>query len=386
MTRTILLLAVLSGAASSDALPTAADEAWQSIEASRVRIEELSTDPVIRTAEVEYSRLRFRELGLAFYFSYPEDSRRWSWLIETLETGPEYFKDFVKAAAARTWEDRIRCGDAKAHNLWKAFYYNKLRADFLKSTQITNEQRLKLYTADIQNLLCDRQRASPTERGKATREVFDALVEFANLFPESDDPIYYGGRLVKEPTKLGIDSEEIARFLLGLKASRNRKAAEYAASMERKVRLLSPEAGPLDLKLIEMNGRMLDLAKYRGKVVLIDFWAKSCHSCIKEIPELEALYDNYHSLGLEMIGVMFDEEKDKPKIEALLKEHRVKWPQSLQGNPLHSEVWQRFAFVELGEKFVVDQEGHLTAIGQRVSDLTPRIRELLKLRKAVGSE
>ena len=52
----------------------------------------------------------------------------------------------------------------------------------------------------------------------------------------------------------------------------------------------------------------ISLADYRGKVVLLDFWAVWCGPCLGEIPRIKAVYEEYYDKGFDVIGVSFDED------------------------------------------------------------------------------
>ncbi len=68
------------------------------------------------------------------------------------------------------------------------------------------------------------------------------------------------------------------------------------------------------LVLTELDGTSFDLAKLRGKVVLVNYWAIWCAPCRKEMPKLDAFYRRYHSHGLEIIGISIDFERDFGKM------------------------------------------------------------------------
>jgi cytochrome c biogenesis protein CcmG, thiol:disulfide interchange protein DsbE len=77
----------------------------------------------------------------------------------------------------------------------------------------------------------------------------------------------------------------------------------------------APEIGKAAPALVvnTLDGTMFDLAKLRGKVVLVNYWATWCAPCRKEMPKLDAFYKRYHSRGLEIIGINIDFERDFEK-------------------------------------------------------------------------
>jgi len=71
------------------------------------------------------------------------------------------------------------------------------------------------------------------------------------------------------------------------------------------------------LVLTAIDGRTFDLAKMRGKVVMVNYWATWCAPCRKEMPQLDAFYRRYHSKGLEIVGISIDFDRDLDKARKL---------------------------------------------------------------------
>ena len=81
---------------------------------------------------------------------------------------------------------------------------------------------------------------------------------------------------------------------------------------------------PLDIRFTALDGREVDLARLKGKVVLIEFWSTTCGPCIGEMPEVKAVYDQHHSEGFEIIGISLDDKKKELRERAgRLKRYRV---------------------------------------------------------------
>jgi thiol-disulfide isomerase/thioredoxin len=112
---------------------------------------------------------------------------------------------------------------------------------------------------------------------------------------------------------------------------------------------------PLDLKFTAIDGRPVDLAKMRGKVVLIDFWATWCPPCRHIAPDVVGLYQKYHSKGLEVIGVSVDSDKDG-LLDAVKKEGLV-WPQYCDYKGADNEVAAKYGIEQFPTLFLVNKKG-----------------------------
>ena len=70
----------------------------------------------------------------------------------------------------------------------------------------------------------------------------------------------------------------------------------------------------------ELDGHRFDLAKLRGKVVLVNFWATWCSPCRVEMPTLDAFYRRYHSRGLDLLGLSIDEAPDDARVRQVMRQ------------------------------------------------------------------
>ncbi|HPD60661.1 MAG TPA: TlpA disulfide reductase family protein [Thermodesulfobacteriota bacterium] len=110
-----------------------------------------------------------------------------------------------------------------------------------------------------------------------------------------------------------------------------------------------------NLKLTDINGHTFKLSDYRGKVVIINFWAVWCPPCQVEIPHLVSLYDKYKSKGLVILGIAISSGNEK-KIKEKAKEWNINYP-VINGDDC-SSVRENFQEVRsIPNSYIVNQEG-----------------------------
>jgi len=87
---------------------------------------------------------------------------------------------------------------------------------------------------------------------------------------------------------------------------------------------MTPKPAP-DFSLKDLDGKTYNLSDYRGKVVMLNFWATWCPPCVKEIPEYVELQAEYGSQGVQFLGIALDDE-GAAKIKPWLAKHPVSYP------------------------------------------------------------
>lgn len=125
----------------------------------------------------------------------------------------------------------------------------------------------------------------------------------------------------------------------------------------------------------DLSGAPLKLASYRGKVVLVDFWATWCGPCVAELPNVLAAFEKYHAQGFEIVGVSLDQ--DRAKLDAFLAEKKMTWPQFFDGKGWENKLAQAYGIRSIPATFLLDREGKIVAKGLRGEALAAKVGELL---------
>ena len=107
-----------------------------------------------------------------------------------------------------------------------------------------------------------------------------------------------------------------------------------------------------ELSLTDVKGQQVSLDQFRGRIVLVNFWASWCTPCIREMPSLLRLQDSFSDLPFSVLGVNVQEPERRVKLA--IKRLRLDFPVLLDRD---GDVFRTWAGVVLPTTFVVDAEG-----------------------------
>ena len=237
-----------------------------------------------------------------------------------------------------------------------------LRLLFLKDTDhITNQESTDVLKAVA---------AAPDAPKDARQQARGALLE--NFVQEADPSAGLTGALEKELSSYEADfpgDENGARFvtlrlrflgeagpdkvkaLLETLAKSPNQATAGAAKAQ-----LALRTEPLALKFTAIDGQEIDLAKLRGKVVLLDFWATWCVPCMMKLPEVLAIHKKYDAKDFQIIGISLDQ--DRSALEKVIRLKGMDWPEVNDPKGFEGEIPGEFGLEVIPTAWLMDREGH----------------------------
>lgn len=131
----------------------------------------------------------------------------------------------------------------------------------------------------------------------------------------------------------------------------------------------------IEFEAERFGGGKIKLKDFRGKVVLLDFWATWCAPCRQEMPNVKKIYEEFHRKGFEIIGISLDREKYK--LEEYIKSNKISWPQIFDGSGWDSKIGRLYAVASIPNTLLLDREGKIRYKNLRGEDLRKAVDELV---------
>ena len=125
----------------------------------------------------------------------------------------------------------------------------------------------------------------------------------------------------------------------------------------------------------DLAGAPLRLEDFRGKYVLVDFWATWCAPCVVEHPRLQAAYAKYHDKGFEIVAVSLDETKSA--VVDFVKARKLPWKQ-VHNATGGGDLVEAFGVKNIPATFLIDPGGHIVRLELRGQALDKALATLIK--------
>ena len=181
-------------------------------------------------------------------------------------------------------------------------------------------------------------------------------------------------RALEYGEKPELAAHAYSEFAKLLAKSEDEELAKLAARFEGSARRLSLPGNEMKIEGQTMDGKEFDWASYRGKVVLVDFWATWCGPCIAEMPNVRKNYDLYHDRGFDVVSISLDSDRDA--LEAYLEKHKHPWA-NLHDETGKHPIAEYYGISAIPTVVFVDREGKVASLRARGPELGRLLEEMI---------
>jgi thiol-disulfide isomerase/thioredoxin len=215
------------------------------------------------------------------------------------------------------------------------------------------------------------------------QKVVDDLAVLAKKYPT--EPTVAGAAIMIAGTTKLEAQETRQKVLTIVTATLKSPAAAVAArqieasnaKFDARQKLIAMEGKPLSFQGATPSGGLVSTADYKGKVVLVNFWATWAAPCKEDLPKLKKLYAQYHGQGLEIVGVSCDNDGQE-LVKFMAQNRDMPWQQLFDATqPGWHALATQYNIGQIPAMFLVDRKGVLRCAEAR-DKLEKRVPELLK--------
>ncbi len=140
-------------------------------------------------------------------------------------------------------------------------------------------------------------------------------------------------------------------------------------------RQLAVGSEPIAFSVTSTSGEKLSPAQYKGKVLLLDFWATWCRPCLAEMPNVKRVYEKYKSEGFEIVGISLD--RSRASLDKYIEAQGISWPQYFDGKYWQNDLAMRYGVRSIPTTYLIDRHGKIRYKSLRGKQLENAISQLI---------
>ena len=205
----------------------------------------------------------------------------------------------------------------------------------------------------------------------AKRRNTEIGIKMVNLYPDQA----FAPFVIYWSMRYRLPLEELKALRAKIDPSLN--GHPYTKQLDEYIRLAAFSEGSdmPDFTLPDQNGKKIKLSDFRGKYVLIDFWASWCGPCMREMPNIVKLYKECKGKNFEILGVSLDSKKEAWL--GAIKKNNMKWPQVSDLEMWSTAPVKLCNVTAIPYTVLIDPQGKVVALDLRGEKLIQKVKEVL---------
>ncbi len=251
-------------------------------------------------------------------------------------------------------------GEASEKALVESSVYFHLAGDSVVAKEVLREAAATIRAWPAKLLFID----AALEMGQ--RDL--ARVAAVALIPEVKANAAQAAELVPMLNTLGMNQEALIVRQAHQSALGNSGADSSSAGAQTSARLDNRGVAPILFTARAFGGGgTVSINKYRGRVVVLDFWATWCGPCMHEMPMVKRMYEDLHRDGLVIIGISLD--KNAGDLQRAIGKYGLDWPQVYDGKGWNAAVAKKYGVNSIPDTVLISRGGRVVARGLRGGQL-----------------
>jgi peroxiredoxin len=216
-----------------------------------------------------------------------------------------------------------------------------------------------------------------TKEVNKTEKAIELRESAANKKFIQENPDSYISLTVLQSYAYGADYADIAPLFDALSpAVKGTEAGKQFAELLPKIKAVALGATAPEFAEADTSGTIVNLSSFRGKYVLIDFWASWCGPCRHENPNVVKAYNHYKGQKFTILGVSLDRPGAKDKWLKAIHKDGLTWTQVSDLKFWNSKTAGLYAVRAIPQNFLIDPNGKIIAKNLRGDDLEAKLEEL----------